>query len=159
MLSFRDVKTIAFLPHDFGEENGTYIIHKHSMASIDTLRYVFYWFAIRTTTKPMTEVCFLALFELAFHRHKKDLYNCIRGLLEVGDSRNGNKDYVYFKCLCAIIKRKIRGKNRHLDFIKKVEDSLWEWILFESQVYWVVSLRVQRNQINETKYLFAQGVN
>ena len=63
---------------------------------------------------------FLALFELALHRHKKDLCDCVRGLLEVGDSRNLNKDCAYFKCSCAMIKHKIRGKSRCLDFFQKV---------------------------------------
>ena len=72
---------------------------------------------------------FLALFELALYRHKKDLYDYIRGLLEVGDAQNGNKDYVYVKFLCAIIKHKIRGKNRCLDFVKK-----WK-IRFENESY------------------------
>ena len=141
---FRDVRTIAFLPPDFGQEGGTYILHKDSMSSMDALVFVFNGFTIRTTTKPMTEAHYFARFKFKLMPYKQQIYACIRSLLESGDARNSNNEFVYRNALLVIIRLKLKEKycnclkTRQQNNILKTrfDEFVRKWIIkFNNEAY------------------------
>lgn len=123
------LKAICLLPSIGSIVYRTYYIHEHSNVSLDTLRLIFEGHTLYITTPLMTEVFICSKIDKEVACYRNEIYFTIRLLLEAGDERNNDQEFIYCSILSVIVYEMLREQGRITRAkIKQVEEMRYNLI-------------------------------